>query len=548
MQEHMRERASLEALLGRTRMRLLLVGAARGALAVAGGAGTALFVLFASDRLVMLPALLRAAASAAFVVVAVALLYSRVIVLLVRPPGMAAAANALEKAHREFGDLALSAVELAIEPQRQSSAPSPEFVEMTVEEAMRRAEGASPSKAVPSGVLLRPLVTALAAALVWAGAAWAFPADVAAFLRRFADPLGAAQYPTRTRIVAIEAPSVLPRDAPFRASVVAEGVLPDEAVFHVKPGGGSEQRLYAQGKDGRYDCTLEKVGADFHFFVEVGDARSGRRTVKVVERPSVLSVRAQVAYPSYTGVGVVTVSGGNIGALRKSRVTLGAEFNKPVRSAVLEFGAGGKVAGALAQPAKSATFQFEVGQADDYTIALVDEYGFENAGASRYRISAQEDAAPAVTLLRPGRDLTVVPNAVIPVEIAATDDYGVGAISLSFTIKRSGKTQEGEYPLVPEMQSPRSARSSAKWEIAALGLSPGDEITYCAAAVDNLPDGPQKGRSTTRSARVVSVAEKIAELGRIDARVQAGIANATRRQEDAIGAVVLIPLEKGPGR
>lgn len=523
------------------RRRLVALGTAKGLLQVAGGAGLALAALFAADRLTLLPGAVRAAAAAAFVVFVVAFLYSRVAVVLLRPPDVTAAARALETADARLGGVMLSAAQLALARQTRSSAPSEEFVEMAVEKALALGGRTSPREAVPSGIIFRPLAYASLAAAFWAAAAGFFAADARTFWTRITNPMGAAAYPTRTRIMSVEAPSVLPKEARFTASAIVRGILPAEAVFHISPSEGREERIYATGAGGRYQCALERVGASFTFYVEAGDARSADFAVEVVERPAVASLAANVTYPSYTAVGTTTVSGGNVAALAGSRVALTAEFNRPVSSAALVFSKLGKLPGLLSAGGTSACFDFEIVADDDYSVALVDQFGFDNPGAPIYRVTARPDAAPAVVLSRPSRDLTVVPAAVIPLEVSATDDYGVTALALSYSVRRAGVVAaEGDVALAAPQESARSARAVCRWDIAALGVAPGDEITYFAKAADNLPNRTQEGQSAPRTAVVVTVARKLAEMEQLKQIAQAGVNEASRYQEEARRSVAAI--------
>jgi len=504
-------------------------------LSTAAVAGLSLAGLFAADRLTLFPGALRLLAAAGLVFGGVVLLYVRVIAVLLRPPGPSEAARALERRYAQLGDFALSAAELALAKGSKSSAPSEHFVAMTVDEAARRAAGTNPSAAAPAAALGRPAALAALAAAFWTAAAIFFPGDAATFLRRLSDPLGAWAYATKTTIVAVEAPGVLPRGAIFEATAVAEGVLPEEAIFHIRGAGGAN-RVYARGDAGRYSIALGEVRESFSFFVEAGDARTDESAVKVVELPAVAALGAEVTYPPYTGVGAVTVSGGDIKAPRGSRVRVAAQFNKPVEQAGIVFGDGGKATGAVDGEGLSASFEFTLGAAQTYRIELADEYGFANADSPEYALEAQADAAPVVALVRPARDLTAVADAALPVEVKAADDYGVRDVRLAYRIRRGGKEKaRGAISLVVG-ESAKSREVSYRWELSGLGLAAGDELTYLAEAEDNLPDAPQTGVSKTQSVRVVTVAEKILEIEQLNRQIQALVQNADRKQAQARAA------------
>jgi hypothetical protein len=524
----------LSSYLGLAARRLVVVRLSHGAVSFLATFSAAFLVLFAADRLTLLPGALRALVSAAAIVFAVAFLYARVLVVFLRRPGAAGAARVLERRHAGFGGFALSAAELALAEHERPGAASHTFVEMTVEEALKRAAAVAPREAASAKVLVRPALLGIAAALLWIGAALAFPADVSAFVARFTHPLGGAMYPTRTQIVSIEAPSVLPKDSPFAARVTVKGVVPGEAVLFVKPRGSREERLYAAGTKGVFQFALERVSASFSFRVEIGDAVSPDRFVNVVERPAVVGMIAQVAYPSYTGVGIVTIPSGNVTALAGSAVGIVAAFNKPVKTAELEFASGEKVAGEFALGGRAAVFAFALFESQEYRVALSDEFAFTNPDSPPYSLTAVPDAAPVVTLSRPSRDLSVVPDAVLPLDAAAVDDYGLTHLDVSYSVARAGKTvARGTVPLWQPGAVARSASAARTWELGALGLEPGDELTYQVQAADNVPDAPNIGASAARVARVVTPADKLKELEQLNRSIQAALQNASRRQEEA---------------
>ena len=515
----------------------MVIGAAAGAFSVSGHAALVLAALFAADRLTDLPAPLRALASAALAVATIACLYAKSAVYVVRPPGAAAAAAALERKYPALGGFALSAAELAFAPSARSSAPSPQLVDMAVEEASSRSALLSAAGAVPLSGALRQAVLAAVATAVWVTAAGLFPAESAVFLRRMADPFGGAAYPTRTRIVAIDAPHLLPKDAPFAAKVLLEGALPEQAEFRFRPDGGRTNSIRAGGNNGLYECRLERVGASFSLSVEAGDAHSSGIRVEVVERPAVTSLGARVEYPSYCGAAPATVSGGGITALAGSRVTLVAEFNKPVASARLDFAGGSEVEGRMTDDASSAAFEFALTSDDSYRVRLTDGHGFSDIDSPVYPVRALADALPNVLLAKPSRDLTVVAGAVVPLEVEASDDYGIVALAVEYRVSRGSATGQGRGELEGFESAGRAARGSWKWGLGGLSLAPGDEIEFWVSASDNCPYRGGEARSAVRRLKVVTIAEKLAEIEQLKRAAQAVVQNAARKQEASMESI-----------
>jgi hypothetical protein len=109
------------------------------------------------------------------------------------------------------------------------------------------------------------------------------------------------------------------------------------------------------------------------------------------------------------------------------------------------------------------------------------------------------DALPAVTIPKPGRDLIYGGgNPRIAFEAAASDDFGLRALTLQFTkVSGSGEQfdfEDGEIPLSVSRDSARRWRGSASRSLSELGLKEGDVLVYRAVADDARP-GEGRGSS-----------------------------------------------------
>ncbi len=541
------ERVSLlRRLLGRVSRRLVARRLANGALVFAGTVFAATLMLFGADRLTLFPAVLRLVAGLSLAIGGLWLLYRRIIVPALRRPDVAGAAGHLENRFHQLDGFALSAAQLALLPRTRSSASSQALVEMTVDEALGRLRDTGADRIAPTGIRLRFVAFAVAALVGW-GAVWLlFPADTLTFVDRFLHPSQNIAYPTRTKIVSVKAPGTLPRGGSFTAEVRAQGFLPDEAAFRLFSGTRARQ-VYTGGANGLYVLKLKRVREDFSFDVAVGDARSVKYDVKVVDPPRVASIAADLVYPEYTRLPPATLAGGDISALEGTAVSLSADFNKPVRSARVVFEDAKTVDPALTPDNTAARLDFDVRRTTTYHVNLVDNYGFKNTAPATYRITAETDKAPFVTLERPTRDITAVPAAVIPIRGKAGDDYGLSFVRLCYTIKREdGNTQQGQIILTATTPELRLDVSHA-WDLSTLGLTPGDEVVYYLSAEDNLPEGAQEATSEKLTVRIVSTADKLAEIEAMTRRIQANLRTLERRQEETKSAVENLPLVPAEG-
>jgi hypothetical protein len=109
-------------------------------------------------------------------------------------------------------------------------------------------------------------------------------------------------------------------------------------------------------------------------------------------------------------------------------------------------------------------------------------------------VTVTPDRAPTVRIESPGRDL-LMPSArgSIAVASVASDDFGLQSLELRYT-KVSGSGEqfqfvEGSLPLSISRENARSWKASGAFDLAQLGLQPGDSVVYRAVARDGRP-GP----------------------------------------------------------
>jgi len=526
---------SLKTLLQALRNRIVLRGIVSGCLSTAVTLAAGALVLFAADRATLFPPQMRLLVSLIGVTSAAVLAWRWVFRPFARPAGLADAARLLERRFDSLEGFVLSAAELGLSPAARSSGPSKSLVEMTSQEAASRLNTVEVSDAVPSVAPLKQIALTGAATLIWASLFVFFPGQTGAFLHRFTAPLGDTRYPSPTSIASVEAPLIVVRGEAFQAIVRAEGVLPDEAFFQIRSLSSPSRRLHVSGVAGRYSLKLATVRENFSFAAEVGAARSDEFDVSVVERPRVIQTQYLFEYPSYTGLSPVNTDI-PLPAIEGTRVRVSATFNKPVLSARLVFDDESSRMGTLSSDAMSASFEFDLTHDTTYRMRIADEHGYENPPDRFWTLRCLRDMPPDVLLSRPSRDLTVVPDALLPLEGEANDDFSVESIDLVYRIERSGLTES--YRRVP-LGAPGSASTgiSKHWALRSLGLRPGDRIFYRLEASDNNPGRPQVSRSAERSLVVVTVSDKLAELDRLSRRLQANLGNIERRQDEVYRGV-----------
>ena len=117
-------------------------------------------------------------------------------------------------------------------------------------------------------------------------------------------------------------------------------------------------------------------------------------------------------------------------------------------------------------------------------------------------LTVTPDAAPAVRIGAPAKDLRFPSNAAtIPIAASADDDLGLASFELRYTAVSGGGEQftftEGAVPAAVRRNTDRSWTLDAKLALAGLKLEPGDALIYRAVAADRRPGGAGVASSDT---------------------------------------------------
>jgi len=262
------------------------------------------------------------------------------------------------------------------------------------------------------------------------------------------------------------------------------------------------------------------------------DTRMPWHTFEFAPRPSVTRFQLQLTPPEYTGQPVqeIVATGGDIAALVGTRVRLEAELDRPVRDAAFQQTGLPASSQQLSEDHRRFTVEFPIPAAAGGTFAidLVGSDGLRTTNSQRFRVEGIADREPTIALTQPANDLTITPQAVVPVRIEARDDLGLVYVRLA-TSEPPGSAGEQLQPLPLETPLTREALLDTQIAPSVLGLQPGRALVVRAEAADafNL-DGQHVVRSVARKLSIITSEEKLREL----ISRQAGIAELLERSAD----------------
>jgi hypothetical protein len=426
----------------------------------------------------------------------------------------------VQRAFPRLKDRLLSAIEFLRQPEDDPTAGSAALRRAVVAQTVAETQDLDFSQALDPRPTRRAAMLLAAASLVATILVLLAPADARVAVVRLINPLGNTAWPRTTQLMVRRPARQVARGESFQVEVVdARGArLPPEVRIHYRDEAADrtviEETQPMRFVDGVMVARRENVQRSFSYRVEGGDDRSMPWSeVELVEPPAVESLSVRLIPPAYTGWPVAQ-SQRHIRALVGTEVRLAGQSTAPLASATLCLEGGRKIPAWVGSDGHSFTVgysgaPFLVEKSGAYWFELTDRDGLHGGGDDRWEIRAIPDAPPSVRIERPSANLFVTARAVVPLRVSAQDDLAIRGVALTF--RRGESAAEQVVPLFSgPKQAPRSLPQEPvgnsrvvdyRWDLAALGLQPGTQVTFYATAGDYLP---QTGKSEPRRLIVVT--------------------------------------------
>lgn len=324
------------------------------------------------------------------------------------------------------------------------------------------------------------------------------------------------EYPTRTVIVAVEHPEVCALLDTIAVRVRAAGELPPSGRLIAELAGESPFELSLEADEARsgwYAASIESATADVEFQILLGDARSARCRVRVVQTPHVESGTIELQPPPYTGVPARTLPLSNVDIPEHSRFSVRVRADRPLQQCELDLGATRRAL----TPTDDGTYELVDAQLEAscrYSIRLVDTDGIENSDRVFYAMSVVPDRPPVVQLEKPENDRYWAPVSRVRWRVRAFDDYGMADAYLHCQIAElteSGKERVRHTREIPieGVTGEREAVLTGVLPLLDLDVRTGQIVILRACVRDacDVREKPQVGASRSCRLHIVSAEE-----------------------------------------
>lgn len=301
--------------------------------------------------------------------------------------------------------------------------------------------------------------------------------------------------------------------------------FPEKAFIHHRLAGGNWQKteielttlihtIVADGDSVAFGIRLRQINRSFDYFVEAGDLETDVQKIDVVDRPRVMGIKLSVFYPEYTDLSPVTIdeNNGSFSALVGSRFNMKLETNLPIEKAEIIFGDGTRTS--LSVTGQSAEIARRVERSESYHFELTDHLGEKNPDPIEYYITAVPDEYPSVDVIRPGFDVNLNDEMILPLLIRIFDDYGFSSLVMKYSVVSQGRASAENVAVLHYSDRIKTEGDvEFNWDMDRLNLFPGDYVTYFFEVADNDNiSGPKISQSRKYIARLPSLDEIISQI------------------------------------
>ncbi|MCL4419270.1 DUF4175 domain-containing protein, partial [Patescibacteria group bacterium] len=352
-------------------------------------------------------------------------------------------------------------------------------------------------------------------------------------------------------------------------TVSAKGTAPEKVILFVRE---KQQETYdtytlRSDSDGVFKYEIPSIRQSVVFYAETPWLNTSVKTnegeINVVDKPSIRSMTGKLIYPSYTKLSARTLDeqSADIAALKGSVVSLQVLSNKELSTAsiVIENDPAQSLNAAdnsninilnndsikvkidtsivtMKIDGKKAYGSFRVSKNGNYYIRIKDRNGEYNSEPIKYGIVALNDDFPSISLISPTTDIQVTEEALLPIRVSISDDYGFSGLKLFYRMVESQYAQpEQKFSSinVPILSNENTGDIPYLWNLNKINIAPEDRYEFYLEIYDNdIVSGPKSARTQTLSVRLPSLDEVLKDADKTQDKLQKDLQNVLKQAEE----------------
>jgi hypothetical protein len=402
------------------------------------------------------------------------------------------------------------------------------LIGVTLKQADERSRNLDFNRIISAYPIWRNTKTILVAVLAVVGLMFIFPGLFSNSYNVYSNPTELIAPPLGYRLSAYPEDTVAVKYRDVDIGGIIQGDrFPEKAVIHYKFSGGTWQKtginlldmpttVSAFGDSLYFYTTLRQVRRSFEFYIKAGRITTPVSRIEVVDRPRVTGLKLSLFYPPYTGLApsVIDENDGTITAVVGTSVTMKIETNLPARMAQMVFADSSRSPFEI--DGLTAEQSFRIDKDRRYYIHLLDYQGEVNPNPIEYLITAVPDEYPVIDVIRPGVDINLNEEMIVPLLLRISDDFGFSSLVLKYSHVRDGYRGEENVAVLHFSDNVKTeGEIKFNWDVEPLSMMPSDYLIYNFELADNdLISGPKVTASREYIARMPSLDEIIAQTDR----------------------------------
>ena len=315
--------------------------------------------------------------------------------------------------------------------------------------------------------------------------------------------------------------------------ITVKGSLPPRIVLHIKE---ELQEAYDTisivtdtAHNYRYEIPSAKSTLLYYAHADwlAEQVLSPKGSIVVIDRPEIHSLSGTVSPPAYSKQSGRSIDEqtADILALKGTNISIEVQANKQLAKAHILF---------LQKIAKkesdntvdrydttkipmnvmdmTAKGSFSVRQDGEYCISIMDKDGRTNADPIHHTITAITDNPPTISLIEPQGNGVLTEQALLPISVHISDDYGFGGLKLHYRLTQSTYAPAMEKFASLSIPIPSGSSLSSDiaytWDLNTIGIAPSDNYEFYIEIIDNNSvTGPGRAKTGIISIRLPSLDE-----------------------------------------
>ncbi len=410
---------------------------------------------------------------------------------------------------------------------------SPELIEAAFEQITKSSQEKDFDVIVEKKKLKKSFFMLLIALFIFGGSLVFFPNSLGASLERIVNWDKSYLPPAPFTIQLVNKDQSVIRGNSAIIKIQASGTPPDAVSLFIKE---EKQNNYDEfvlrldsGDVYTYEIPATKTTLTYYAAAKwVGSLiPTETGTIKVIDMPQVRSLSGKVIFPGYTKLGTKSFDEQNadIAALAGSQAEIRILSNKELKSAriILEKNIFSREKTAdssridtlqvqMKINGKTAQGSFRVNFNGTYQVEITDKDGINNPDPIKYTVVSGTDGYPSISLLQPMMNVEVSKDAILPMKIAISDDYGFSNLKLYYRLTESkySEPQKTYRTIAVPMLSGNNLSQEIPfvWDLNSINITPDDKYEFYLEVFDNdVVSGPKSSKSQVLTVRLPSLDE-----------------------------------------